>query len=183
MWHNTCILSRAYMWSPLFHTQQWSTRVQKHRHPFPATSQVLGPHENSFGSRFEWISPACLGIVYLWCPGLHPSGGTAPKETNTHDKQLAKSKENEFLTDNRNCVTDVSALLSCAAGRRAHSCKAVLRCQGQQLSPSELPQMFSSWGKELCSGKSRLNFPFQSWHVKIWISMLFYRKAINLLLF
>lgn len=82
-------------------------------------------------------------------------------EPNAHAKQLVKSKENEFLTDNRNCVTNVSVLLSCAERMRAHSCKVVLCHQSQQLSPSELPQMFSFWGGAV-HWEEQAKFPLQN---------------------
>lgn len=71
------------------------------------------------------------------------------KETN------ARAKEKEFLTDNRNCVTNVSALLSCAVEMRARSFKVMLCCQSQQLSPSGLSQIFSFLGRRAVCWEER----------------------------
>lgn len=68
--------------------QQWPVKVEKYGHPFPATLQALGPREDFCGFSFEGINAACSGTAYLWCPGLHCSGGTVPKETNVSAKQL-----------------------------------------------------------------------------------------------
>lgn len=126
-------------------------------------------------SLFGYCLPGCLG--------LHPSGCTVQKEPNTRARHLVKSKEIEFLTNNRNCITNVSVLLSCAAGMRAPSCKVVLCCQSQQLSPSELPQMFSFWeGAE--HWEEQAEFPLPKLANKdLDKDGGFYRKAINLLLF